>query len=764
MTLSVPGPQAADASHAEAAKPPIGDALFSGNWYRVSALKPRLRGHVRIHRHVYRGEIWYVVEDRVSGKYHRFNPTSYRVIGLLDGQRTLQAVWDRLTASLDDHTPSQDELVQLFGQLYAADLIQCDVTPDVAELFERGGRQRRSRLLARFANPVSLRFPLLDPDALLARLLALAGPLARTPGVLLWLLVVLPALALAPAHWRELTGNFNERLLAVDNLLLLALLFPLLKAAHELGHGLACKRYGGEVHEMGLMLLVFFPVPYVDASSASTFASRWQRMLVGAAGMLTELFIAALAFYAWLALEPGFVRALAYNLIVLASITTLMFNANPLLRYDGYYILADAIESPNLGQRATEYWQYLLRRHVFGLQLTDRPHATPGERRWFVGYAPLAFAYRMFVLFSIAVFIASGYFFIGVLIAGWGIVASLVLPLVRGVRRMAGDSALDAQATRVRGMLLGAVVLAAVLLFGVPLPYHSVAEGVVWPPDSAVLRAQGAGFVSRVLARPGQRVQPGDAVLECVDPNLSARLADQRGRLALAQARYDAAFGVQPARAALMAEELRREQAVLATLEDDARRLVLRAGAGGALLLPKPDDLPGRYLKRGDVVGHIDTGEPPVVRVVLPQWQVAPLRMSTSAHNAAQGAAAAAPGSGANPAAGAAPALRIEVRLPQDPASVWPATLNRSVPSAARELPSPALGTSGGGDIALDPRDPKGLQALQSMFEHELQLPAGLPYRQIGTRVQVRFEHEAEPIAWRIGRALRRLFLSQFQL
>ncbi|RYF10028.1 MAG: M50 family peptidase [Oxalobacteraceae bacterium] len=254
--------------------------------------------------------------------------SSYRVIGLLDGDRTLQQVWGRLSAAMDEHTPSQDELVQLFGQLYAADLIQCDVTPDVAELFERGGKQRRSKLLQRFANPVSLRFPLVDPDAWLGRVIARAGPLKGWVGIALWLAVVLPAVLLAPSHWRELTGNINERLLAVDNLVLLAILFPLLKAAHEIGHGLAAKRFGGEVHEMGVMLLVFFPVPYVDASSSSAFESRWPRMLVGAAGMLTELFIAAVAFFLWLALEPGFARSLAFNVIVLASMTTLMFNAN----------------------------------------------------------------------------------------------------------------------------------------------------------------------------------------------------------------------------------------------------------------------------------------------------------------------------------------------------------------------------------------------------------------------------------------------------
>ena len=715
------------------AERPLGDALFSGNWYRVANLRPRLRGHVRIHRHVYRGEIWYVVEDRVAGKYHRFNPGSYRVIGLLDGERSLQQVWERLSAAMDEHTPSQDELVNLFGQLYAADLIQCDVTPDVAELFERGGRQRRSKWLQRFANPVSLRFPLVDPDAWLGRVVAAAGPLARLPGLLLWLAVVLPAVLLAPSHWSELTGNFNERLLAVDNLVLLALLFPLLKAAHEIGHGLAAKRFGGEVHEMGVMLLVFFPVPYVDASSASSFASRWPRMLVGAAGMLTELFIAALAFYLWLVLEPGFVRSLAFNVIVLASMTTLMFNANPLLRYDGYYIFADAIESPNLGQRATDYWAWLLRYHLFGQHQAEPPLSTPGERRWFLVYAPLALAYRLFVLFSIAIFIASRYFFVGVLIAAWGIVASLLIPWFRGLKRLAGDPALEPQAQRVRRVLWIAGSSLALLLFVVPLPHHSIATGVVWPSDNAVLRAGGAGFIAKLLLRPGERVQPGQTVAELVDPALDARLGEQRGRLALAQAKYDAAFGNSPTRAALLADEVRREQAALASLEDEAARLVVRAEVAGTLLLARPDDLPGRYVKRGEVIGHVETGEPARVRLVLPQWQTAAVR-------------------------------GLEVRLPQQAGRTFGATLVRSVPAAGRELPSPALGTAAGGDIPLDPHDTKGVQALQTLFESELQLGAEMPYRQIGARVLVRLEHQSEPLAARLWDGLRRLFLSHFQL
>ena len=135
---------------------------------------------------------------------------------------------------------------------------------------------------------------------------------------------------------------------------LLWLCFPVVKFLHELGHAMVTKAGGGEVHEMGLMLLVMMPVPYVDASAANVLRSRWQRAVIGAAGMLTELFIAALAFYAWMLLEPGLLRAVCFNVMLVAGVSTLIFNGNPLLRYDAYYILADLIELPNLAAQSAE--------------------------------------------------------------------------------------------------------------------------------------------------------------------------------------------------------------------------------------------------------------------------------------------------------------------------------------------------------------------------------------------------------------------------
>jgi putative peptide zinc metalloprotease protein len=715
----------------------MSEALYSTNWYRVADLRPRLRGHIRIHRHAYRGEIWYVVEDRVAGKYHRFNPASYRVISLMDGKRDMKQVWARLTEQLVEDSPDQEEVIHLLGQLHGSDLIQCDVTPDVAELLERRGKQERKKLMSRYLNPMSLRFPLVDPDRFLTWANRFPHLYKGGWGMLFWLAAVLPALFLAPMHWPDLTENFSEQLLAMDNLLLMAVVFPLLKSLHELGHGLAAKSRGGEVHEMGIMLLVFFPIPYVEASSSSAFVKKTDRMLVGAAGMLTELFVAAVAFFLWLLLEPGLARSLAYNTIVLASVTTLLFNANPLLRYDGYYILADWVEIPNLGTRSTQYWKYLAERYLLDVPKSEPPQATPGERRWFIGYAPLAFGYRMFVLFGIALFVAQQYFIIGVLLAIWGLVASLGMPWFKIGRALLTEPRFASRGARIRAVLGGTVLALYVLLFVLPLPYHTHADGVLRLPEQALLRADAAGFVTRSLARPGDPLQPGDPVLESINPELTSDLDAQLARLEEARARFDAAWGVNPAEAARQEEEVRREEASVARLRERLANLTLRAGASGRLLLEHPDDLPGRYLKQGEVVGYVVGSYVPVVRVVVGQEAVDEVRLATRA---------------------------VVVKLPQNIAATWPARLLREVPAAGHELPSAALGQSGGGDIVLDPKDEEGTTTLQSLFEFELALEQAAPARYLGSRVHVRFEHPATPLGVRAWRAVRRLFLSQFHV
>jgi putative peptide zinc metalloprotease protein len=433
---------------------------------------------------------------------------------------------------------------------------------------------------------------------------------------------------------------------------------------------------------MGIMLLVFFPVPYVDASSASAFVNKQPRMLVGAAGMLAEMFIAAIAFYLWIMLEPGFIRSLAYNTIVLASITTLLFNANPLLRYDGYYVLADWAEIPNLATRSNRYWQYLAERYLFGVRQSEPPDSTVGERRWFIGYAPLAFAYRMFVLFGIALFVAQQYFFLGVLLAVWGIVMSIGVPMTKAFAALATGPQFAARTGRVRMVLVGVAGALGLLLFVLPMPHHTDARGVVWLPEQAILRAGASGFVAEILAEPGVTLEPGDPVAVSREPTLVAQIAGQKAKVDEASVRYDAVRSTHPVQAGQLEEALRREQAGLDRLQEEAAQLTLRAQAGGVLLMEQPADLPGRFVRKGEVLGYVVGEYAPLVRVVVTQSDIELVRQST---------------------------VDTAVRFPQSVAETWSARVIREVPKAGNELPSPALGQAGGGDIALDPSDEQRL-------------------------------------------------------
>src|SRR4051812_45520352 len=266
-------------------------SIFSQSWHNIAPLRPQLLAQTRFYRHVYRGQPWHVIQDASGGKYHRLTPGAYALVRRMDGTRTVQELWDQACRSGGDDTPTQNEVVELLSQLHSNDLLHCDVTPDAAQVFERFRKQRRSHWKQRLANPMSLRIPLIDPDAFLTRHAGLLGKAFGRGGALLWLLVVLPAIALAAQHWRELSENVSDRLLSAQSLTLLALLYIPIKVLHELGHGAATKRWGGAVPDMGVMLLVFAPVPYVDSSSSAAFPERRHRAIVAAAGMLVEIFL-----------------------------------------------------------------------------------------------------------------------------------------------------------------------------------------------------------------------------------------------------------------------------------------------------------------------------------------------------------------------------------------------------------------------------------------------------------------------------------------
>lgn len=711
--------------------------LFSQSWHSVAQLRPRLAPHARMHRHVYRQQVWYVVQDQTGGKYHRLTPEALSLLQAMDGSRSVQEIWEQANADAESDICTQGEVVDLLVQLHAADLLQVDTSPDSAALLKRYKKKKTETLKQWLLNPMSLKIPLLNPDAFLTRWVSRLAWCFSPIGGLIWLAVVLPALVLALQNWGELTNNISDQVLSSSNLLVMAIVFPVVKLLHELGHGFAAKAWGGSVPQMGLMFLVFAPVPYVDASSSSAFPSKYKRAIVAAAGMMVELFVAALALYVWLVVEPGIVRAIAFNTMVVAGVSTLVVNGNPLLRYDAYYILCDLIEIPNLAQRGQKYWTYLWDYHVFGARDQELPAESPSEKRWMFFYTPLAWCYRTFVTISIMLFIAGEFFIFGVLLALWSLVSLVGMPIWKACKHIASAATLHRCRSAAVRISLGLLVGTLVLLFIVPVPLHTRAEGVVWLPDRSILYAGGNGFFRRWLVEPGNLVHQGAPLYLLEDQQLAAEQAVNQASVDEAQATYDAEQFIDPVKAAVSLTRLKHEREVLRRSEERMQRLSGFAEADGRLVVAKAQDMPGNYYKKGDLLGYVLSNQQLIVRVVVPQDDIHLVRSHFRS---------------------------ADMRLSDHLKETYRVDEVHLFPGGTEELPSPALGLPGGGRIPTSPNDAEGKKAMQRVFILDMALPSDVAFAAFGERVQVRFNHGYEPLALQGLRRLRQLFLSRFSV
>jgi putative peptide zinc metalloprotease protein len=711
--------------------------LYSSSWYRVAGLRPRLRAHVAIHRQQFRGETWYVVQDHQTGRFHRLSSAANHAVCLMDGRRTVQQIWEMISDRLGEDQPTQEEMVRLLALLHTADLLLGEIPPDMDELAHRSRTLGRNAFLNKLRNPMALRLPLFDPDRFLSATMPFVRPLLAPLGLLAWLVLVLVGFALAALHWGELANNVSDQAFSTGNILLLIAVYPLLKTLHELGHAYATKAGGGEVHEMGVMFLVLVPVLYVDASASTAFREKWRRALVGSAGIMVETALASAAIILWINAEPGLVRALAFNVALIGGVSTLIFNGNPLLRFDGYYVLSDLIEIPNLAQRSNKYLFHLVRRYAFGMREETPPVIAPGESGWLVFYSIASFGYRLLMISGVALFIASRLFFVGIALAIIAVAAALVWPVVTGVRYLLFSPQLARHRRRAIAVSATTASTLFALLFVVPLPYSTISEGIIWVGDQSTLRALVDGFVTSIDVPSGTAVDAGTALVRLEDPVLTAKHAVLQTQLDELQRRLEAVPLGQIVEAKLIREQITHTGGALAQNERELSNLVIKADHAGRFLVSgNAEDMTGQFLRRGDLIGYLLTAEEPIIRVVVPQADADLVRRRTR---------------------------RIDALEADDPQGrPMPVTLVREVPAAKAEIPHLALATEGGGSVVLDPAHPDKPKPLETLFHFDLRATSMQLPPLLAERVFVRFDHGLEPIAFRIARAVRQLFLRQF--
>ena len=714
----------------------MSDSHFSPSWYRVADLKPRLRSHAEIHRHEYRGKIWFILQDHAAGRSHRLTPEAYRFVGMMDGRHTVQQLWDAVNEKSGDQAPTQDEVIRLLGQIHAADALICDVTPDSRELFRRYQRQQRQKIKQRLWTPMAIRIPLFDPEKFLQKTLPLAGLLLNRYTAVIWLLVVTTGIVLAAVHWPDLTENLVDQALTPQNLILLWFIYPVVKALHELGHAYTAKLEGGEVHEIGIMFLVFVPVPYVDVSSAWGFRDKRKRMLVGAAGIAVELFLGSLALFVWLTVEVGMVHVVAYNVMLISGVSTLLFNGNPLLRFDGYYVLADALEIPNLGGRSNKYLGYLIQRYLFKVSDPESPADSPGERFWFVVYGIAAFLYRMFIMFVIILYVGGKFFTVGVLLAIWAIITQLVIPMGKNMKFLFNSPKLKHNRSRPLALVMVFVAAIAGILFYLPAPLWTLAEGVTWPSEKSQVRAEADGFIVELLAEDRKPVKQGQPLILTRDPISAARVKRLEAQRKQLEIQLIAAQSLDRVQADIVRQEFIAVAEDLQRARERNRALVIHSPRDGIFIVPQAQDQPDRFVRKGAVVAYVTNPEDHTrVRAAVSQDDIGLVREYVR---------------------------KVDVRVAGWESRSYVASVAREVPGGTNQLPTAALGSTGGGPFAIVPGDQQGRRTLERVFEIEISLPPEATTEYLGTRMYVRFDHGLEPLGWQAWRALRQLFLRQF--
>jgi putative peptide zinc metalloprotease protein len=692
--------------------------------------------HTQIHRHEYRDRVWFILQDHQGGRSHRFSPEAYRFIGLMDGKRTIDQLWETVSADAGDEAPTQDEVIRLLGQLHAADALICDVPPDTQELFRRFQRHERMKWKQRIWSPLALRFPLLDPERFLDRTMPYVGWIFSWYGLAIWMAFVVTGVVLAGMHWSELTENIIDRALTPANLMLLWFVYPVVKALHELGHGYAIKKNGGEVHEIGIMLLVLVPVPYVDASAASGFREKRHRMLVGGAGILTELFLGAIAMLVWVNVQPGPAHAVAYNVLLITGVSTLLFNGNPLLRFDGYYVLADLLEIPNLGTRSNKYLGYVIQKHLFGITDAESPANTDGERFWFVVYGIASFIYRIFIMFAIILYIGGKFFAIGVLLAIWSVTTMVVVPVVKHSSFLFTSPKLRRKRTRSIGATVAVLGVIILFLFALPAPLWTRAQGVTWPSENSQVRAGADGFIETVLVAPGEPVAAGQPLIQASDPLLAARVELLEANKKELESQLLAASALDRVQTEIIREALVAANAALEVAKEKTRELTILSPREGTFVIPQAQDLPGRFIRKGQLLAYVvQETDPVTLRVVVSQDEIGRVREEVR---------------------------RVDVLPAAWGADSYEARVLRAVPGGTTRLPTAALGIAGGGRFAVDPRDREGRATMERVFELEVALPEEVHSDYLGRRMYVRFDHGWQPVGVQMYVALRQLFLRRF--
>lgn len=632
---------------------------------------PVLRRELAFRPQTFSGKQCYVVEDPVAARFFRVGLAEYAFMSRLDGRRTIGQVLDDTRKARGDCAFTSADALAICQWVVRSGLAQ-DESVDAASASRMGSQlpvpQRRGGRIS----PLSIQLPLFHPDQFFQRLTPWFSWLFSSYALVVWLLVVAWAVRDLVVHHHQLAAA-STGILAANNWIWLGIVWVLLKVIHESGHAVACKRFGGEVREAGIIFILLAPLAYVDVTSSWRLQSKWARIAVAAAGMYVELFLAAVAALVWVRVAPGALSQICMNVMMTASVMTVLFNANPLMRFDGYYILSDFLELPNLYSSGQQYVRYLVRSHLFGMR-SLAPVGT-GWRALFVrGYGVVSWGWRSLVFFSLVLTAAT-------LLEGAGVVISVIAMgvwLASMVRRCAqfvrGESSEKPNWLRFAVVGGGLSTTALFALTCVPWPGSVAAPAVVQYSEEAVIRTECDGFIRKVRVEGGAFVDEGQVLVEMYNDDLDHELAELE--LKIEESRIQRRIHQRQrelAKAQSESQKLRALEKQFDEKSEELERLIVRAPCAGKVVGRNLSALEGTYRTKGSRLLSIGNEAKKEVRISIAQQDMLDFRNHTG----------------------------VAMRVYFSGSQVWESTLTRVEPRASSTPPDLSLCAPNGGVLAV---------------------------------------------------------------
>lgn len=522
----------------------LADSLISS---ASRSLKLRVRPDLKVRRHKYQGRPFWVVKEPVGLKYYRFQEEEFAILQMLDGETS----YDELKSQFESEFPPQritlQDLQHFIGMLHKSGLVISDSPGQGRQLQRRAKENAQREFMGKLSNVLAIRFKGIDPERLLNWLYPIVGWFFSFWFFCCVIIMACIAVSLVTIQY----DVFSTRLPAFheffgpSNWFYLGITLGLTKVLHEFGHGLSCKHFGGECHEMGVMFLVLTPCLYCNVSDSWLLPNKWHRAAIGAAGMYVEVFLATIATFLWWFSQPGLLNHICLSIMFVCSVSTILFNGNPLLRFDGYYILSDISEIPNLRQKSTKILGRVAQEYCLGMEQQEDPFLPDRHLWFFASYTVAATLYRWVVVFSILFFLNAvlepyGLKVLGQAIGLMGLFGLLVQPMWNLIKFFRAPGRISQVKAKNFSITVAIIVSIIAFVTLVPLPYNVKCAVEVKPNEELVKQVivKTPGRLDSVEVEVGQRVQPGDVLAKVDDVRLQMEYQDALRQRAVLRDQY----------------------------------------------------------------------------------------------------------------------------------------------------------------------------------------------------------------------------------